>query len=651
MKIYDARRPYDAALTARDYSGLLRSVRQPPHEGVLWLILAPRRYGKTWTLQELKNQLGPPARYMNLGLPGDKRAWLSSGEPTPPGGCWLLDEPSSLIGVGNEATGLKAARDFLTRCEALRAAQVNVILALTPRELHQLHRADEDDRRISFKSILRLEPLTATEVLKLARTPEAQELLARLPPDWRRTPFLIELLLDVEEEARTGGAPLGGKLFKTVLESAERSAHLYSRQVFWDALTDGHRETLRAIVRNEAVDSGSCDLLKDAGLVGEEPSTGKRWIADPVLAARLSPVRIHHLSDIHVGHKAAESIDAKERGRLAKAVDPGKVRESYLSHLEGLHRDGKAPHALIISGDLTEWATPEQCKEAREWVDRLSKHLQPHVLLDDEAQRILLVGGNHDVNRSQMSSGGERARHETFARSFEGYAHPHLEKAPSDRELAVIEWLDLGITVLLLGTSELGSEVEKELEQYRLQQELAKLANADDSQEREKARKAATEAARIDPGLVQTQDLHRVSTYPWKEKLPVRIAVLHHPLATLPFTEVAPYTGLINAGAVKQVLMDKRFCLALCGHMHVGWFVEERWIKNSKGRTLRIATAPSLGSREIPEPNGFNLIEVFRERNASGEAEYQVRVRRYVREGDRGWEEPADQMGPFSPGS
>jgi 3',5'-cyclic AMP phosphodiesterase CpdA len=267
-----------------------------------------------------------------------------------------------------------------------------------------------------------------------------------------------------------------------------------------------------------------------------------------VLAARLSPLRIHHLSDIHVGPKSAQSIDAKEAGLLAEALDPGLVRESYLSHLEGLRKSGKAPHALILSGDLTEWATKEQCQEARSWLDRLAPLLEPHVLLGEDAQRILLVGGNHDVDWSLTRGEHESARHQNLADSFEGYAHPHLEVPPSDRKLEPIEWTDLGITVLLLGTSALGGQIEEERERYELLQELAKLPKAPTKEEREKAEKLATKAARIDPGLVDARDLRRVSTHPWKDSLPVRIAVLHHPPSPLPSTEVRGTRGCSTRG-------------------------------------------------------------------------------------------------------
>lgn len=493
MATYHAGRGYEADLTARDYTELLEKVRKPPPEGALWLVLAPRRYGKTWTLKELNHRLGASACYLELRLPGNKEIW-SSGRKVKSSGSWLLDEISGLIETGDEATALKAAQDFLSRCEKLRGAKTNVILALTPRELHHLQRADGSNGRISFKSILRLEPLTLAEAAKVARTPEAHEVLARVPPDWRRTPFLLELLFEVDERARKQGAPLERKLLKAVLDVSETARHQYFHHVFWDALTEDHRKLLGAIVRSEPVASRSCEPLVDAGLVEEDAATERLRLADPVLAARLSPLRIHHLSDIHVGPKSAQSIDAKEAGLLAEALDPGLVRESYLSHLEGLRRSGKAPHVVIISGDLTEWATKAQCQEARSWLDRIPPLLEPHVLLGEDAQRILLVGGNHDVDWSQTRGGLQPARHQNFADAFHGYAHPHLEVPPTERKLDPIEWPDLGITVLLLGTSELGGQIEEEREHYNLLQELAKLPIEPTQEQREKADKLATEA-------------------------------------------------------------------------------------------------------------------------------------------------------------
>jgi hypothetical protein len=95
----------------------------------------------------------------------------------------------------------------------------------------------------------------------------------------------------------------------------------------------------------------------------------------------------------------------------------------------------------------------------------------------------------------------------------------------------------------------------------------------------------------------------------------VRIAVLHHPVSSLPATtDVAPYTGLINAGAVKDALIDVQVALVLHGHMHSQWVCEERWPNHQRGEhVLRIAAAPSLGSREVIERHGYNEVLVQRE--------------------------------------
>ena len=105
---------------------------------------------------------------------------------------------------------------------------------------------------------------------------------------------------------------------------------------------------------------------------------------------------------------------------------------------------------------------------------------------------------------------------------------------------------------------------------------------------------------------------------------PVRVAVLHHPVSPLPPAEVATLAGLINAGQVKEVLLAKGFALVLHGHVHTGWFAREQWPgQHGDWRTLHIAAAPTLGSRESLEQHGYNEVEVVREQD-----HYEVCVRR-----------------------
>ena len=63
------------------------------------------------------------------------------------------------------------------------------------------------------------------------------------------------------------------------------------------------------------------------------------------------------------------------------------------------------------------------------------------------------------------------------------------------------------------------------------------------------------------------------------------------------------------------MLLAKRFCLVLHGHMHTGWFAREQWPGQHGDWRLRIASAATLGSRETAEHHGFNEVEVLRERH------------------------------------
>src|SRR5262249_47571362 len=130
-------------------------------------------------------------------------------------------------------------------------------------------------------------------------------------------------------------------------------------------------------------------------------------------------------------------------------------------------------------------------------------------------------------------------------------------------------------------------------------------------QSAEEVHKRLEHLSRIDPGLVHDDDLVKAGKHQWQQ--PVRIAVLHHPVSPLPATEVGQFVGLINAGRVKNLLMEKRFCLVLHGHLHAGWFGAERWPGKHDDWTLHIAAAPTLGSRETQHELGYNEIEVARE--------------------------------------
>lgn len=630
-------RPYAPNLDVRDRDDLLTRVESRPPNGVLWPLVATRRAGKTWTLRAVEhriNQLQPgAARFFDLRSPDAPLA------KAPAGDCILLDEPGADIA--------KNAGALLDRLAALYTEGKTIVMAMTPSEWETLRKAGEKKARVSAKDLLFLAPLRPAEAKQLARTRQAKTVLKALPPAWQRSPYLLELVFETAE-ASPELAKDTRALLRAVLDRCDDAEFFYFNAVYVDGLTAAQQDIVRRVARGASVAPQEGETLERCGLLSVEPD-GRKTVADPVLDAHLCPLRIHHISDVHVGPKAAERLWVKERGelgaRLGEGAGVGPVRDSYVDHLRELAVHGRAPHVVILSGDITETGRDEEYETAKQWIARVKEHLADHPLLGPDDPRVLLAPGNHDVDWTQsLGKHDTRARHRPFAAAFEAFPRPKLEVDPEARPLAKVTFADIGVDLLLLGSAEFGGEEEKDADRAALLDLIDKLREkAAVEGDFAEAKALRDRVSRIDPGLVHHADLRRVSETQWRQ--PVRIAVLHHPVSPLPSTEVARYGGLLNAGDVKDTLMHKGFCLVLHGHAHTGWFGSERWPGRHQERTLHIAAAPSLGSREIQEHNGFNAIEVIRERRG-GETHYEVYVRRIAREGT--WAEKA-VLGPFSP--
>lgn len=639
MGIFRVNRPYAPDLDVRDREDLLTRIESQPPNGVLWPLVAARRAGKTWTLRAIEhrfNEVQPgSARFIDINRAG---SLPPSGEAAQ---CLLIDEPEGAL--------LRDARGFLDRCAELHAANVNLVVAMTPAEWELLTKAEKGSR-VSARDLLFIPPLKPAEAKKLARTRQAAALLRRLPSRWQRSPFLLELVFETAE-ASADLARDTRSLLRAVIDRCDDAEFFYFPAVFENGLTAAHQGAALRVARGTAPESPERTMLERCGLVTIEG--GRQSLADPVLEAHLSPLRIHHISDIHVGPKAAELIWVKERGehgaRLGEGAGAGPVRDSYLNYVRELAGNGRAPHILVVSGDITETGEPDQYEAAKEWIAKVREHLADHSQLGEDDPRVLIVGGNHDVDwRQSLGTHDARARHKPFAEAFAGFPRPKLEEPPEARPLAAVSYPDVGVEFLLLGSAEFGGEEEKDAEQAALLEIIDNLrAKAAALSDVAAGAPIRDRVARIDPGLVHHEDLRRAKEAQWRQ--PVRIAVLHHPVSPLPATEISRYSGLLNAGEVKDTLLRKGFCLVLHGHVHTGWWSREQWPGRHQDRSIYVAAAPSLGSREVQEHHGFNEIEVVRERRG-GEAKYEVIVRRFSREGTGTWAEKG-VMGPFAPQS
>jgi len=620
-------RAYQPHLDVRFVPGRVPRWAQPlvagqPPNSACWLTVLPRRAGKTWLASAVAHARPAgtthrvdlrhsPAVLRRVGLQclvGGK------GPPQITGGVVLVDEPG-LAPAGppgppaaaRRAGGALGAVDpqVLARglAEVRAAGAVPVVLA-TPSEHALLLPYLGPD---APKDVVLPPALDAHEVARMAgRAPDwAPDLVDRVrqaDASWLETPFLLELVLHVAEDSPRLRADVPA-LLRATLDEAERR-HDYRRQVFNNGLSVDQRTELRTA------------RWRSAGIELPLPG-GSALLAqthvphDPVVAHHLAEVlRIHHISDLHLGGNLRSTVDAKDHtvvgGHLAALAGAGTPLDSYLNHVRQLAADGLAPHLVVVSGDVVNRPDDAAGAGALAWLAELRTVLAPHRDLRPDDPRIVLVGGNHDVSWERCLEPEPDARHRWFARTFAAYPHPDLHLTNGRERRLFLKYPDIGLRIALLGSAESGGEAAHDEDRARLEAYRAELVRADDDAT---VRALIQSFERLDPAVVSRTVLDRLTP----EAGYVTFAALHHPLSPVPAVEIAPYSGLVNAGQTKRALATAQTALVLHGHTHLAFLAAERLLNPGPPWTLRIAGAATLASAASDEQNGYNEVFLARE--------------------------------------
>jgi len=115
-----------------------------------------------------------------------------------------------------------------------------------------------------------------------------------------------------------------------------------------------------------------------------------------------SPIRILHLSDFHFSTRSQWDADPILRALAGFIADDAAKHDLY-------------PDLVVITGDLAQSGKSTEYKLARQWLDELWPRLTRDPATPLPRDRLLLVPGNHDVDRDLIEPGARDAHQALLA--------------------------------------------------------------------------------------------------------------------------------------------------------------------------------------------------------------------------------------------
>ncbi len=321
----------------------------------------------------------------------------------------------------------------------------------------------------------------------------------------------------------------------------------------------------------------------------------------------ISYVSFLHLGDVHYPDLISRSplVDHKDKGLSTATV--GAVSSTRVADIaRGVSRVLKEEQnlvAVVITGDLT---TKGDVPGYKECVTFLHSALQ----LSDEKywqhRRLLVVPGNHDINRSAIVAG------QPLQDKFRPLSQAWLDVCGSDRTLTVgvptpTDLPPLGtdnpsIRFLPLNTCYLCGEYRAFPD--RIRNEVRRIVDEVKSTVSTDAfEKMLSE--QIDCPAVAREHVEAIEQH-IQESDPNSVSVVfgHHPLFAQPMPRIDGYNEMLNAGFVRETILETRKNVVyLHGHIHQDPLLTVNSPMRGAHRIIHVS-APAL-------EDGFNLIRIY----------------------------------------
>lgn len=328
----------------------------------------------------------------------------------------------------------------------------------------------------------------------------------------------------------------------------------------------------------------------------------------------MNNVIIHHISDVHIGPVHYSSDRKLPFSQINEIDDPsfGRNADNYLKHLELLKTE-ELPDFILVSGDITSYATENEMYAAKSWMIKLSDIVRKKEdFREAKDPCIFVVPGNHDINWGEKEYSKKINR---FNAAFESLiVDGILGAVPPSKKECFFYCKKANILFYLFNTTKLGGSDRKDI--LNIYDKLAsietELNDSNNSKNMSHLLSDLEGAIKQDPGYIQESDLVKMqdnlndksNSYEHVYK----IALMHHNPVSVPSDDLETFDTIINAGLVKQYLVNAQFDMVCYGHRHIAHGSNERYLSSNDRQGIYYIGAPSLGCNDS---GSFLKIELF----------------------------------------
>jgi 3',5'-cyclic AMP phosphodiesterase CpdA len=315
---------------------------------------------------------------------------------------------------------------------------------------------------------------------------------------------------------------------------------------------------------------------------------------------------ILHLSDLHLVDRARSPNNADEKSGLLHGTGAtlfDTLRLSLESLARTLAADQRSLDAVVMSGDVAHQNDAGGYDAFLELLEALDP-------MKPAADRVVVVPGNHDVERGRVPGDGERYRRFVTSMRGAGFITPLLDGIDvlptsgtlPERHLLRVGGLEI-IPINSSGYSQIQLKTGIDAGFWAVMEKALNDAGADETTFKALRRLGMADAARIDEShlenLAKLLDASRAEWDSDPARWPVRIAVMHHQLLPVSVAEeVKPFEALTNLGQVRQFLREQDISVVLHGHKHQGYtyvdYVGSFDDVDAPPHPIRVVSGPAL---------------------------------------------------------